>query len=321
MNLSSVFRFLSLCVLVLSIGALVFGDGALAQNDAHVAQEARSQTEAPQPIPNLPLAPAGSNTDALNWAGYTATGGTYTSVSGSWTVPHIRNGRGSNVADATWIGIGGVTSNDLIQAGTEAIPDSNGTIIYRAWMELLPSDSKIVPLSISPGDSVSVSISEESSGVWDVAFENSTTGKSYETTVHYNSSLSSADWVEEMPVEVGGAVGLDYFGTIHFSGGYAIKDGETVTILASGASPLRMDNSDGDAVAEPSELGADGASFNVSRTDAPSSPLALSSDGTSALPSDRSLYSFATAGADAPGSGYTITMYRDKGGYRIIIRY
>jgi len=255
-----------------------------------------------------------NSSSALNWAGYVATGGTYTSVSGSWNVPTIADGA-ANVADATWVGIGGVTSTDLIQAGTEAIPDSRGNLVYQAWLETLPQDSRVVPLSISPGDTVSVSITEASPGTWDVSFYDSTTGKNYETNVRYDSSLSSADWVEEMPVEIGGTVGLDDFGTVNFTSGYAIKNGQAVTISGAGARALTMDNSSGEAVATPSALGAGGASFSISRTNALSSPLVLSRNGLPFVAAASSPYAY------APSGGYTVRAHRGRGGYRVTFRF
>ena len=65
-------------------------------------------------------------------------------------------GIGSNTQlsgpDATWVGIGGVTSNDLIQAGTQAIIQK-GQTSYEAWYELLPGYQTIIPLTINAGDS------------------------------------------------------------------------------------------------------------------------------------------------------------------------
>ncbi len=59
--------------------------------------------------------PVGQNT-SHNWSGYAAKSGTYTGVTGTWTVPVPGINRTPGVG-ATWVGIGGVTSHDLIQAG------------------------------------------------------------------------------------------------------------------------------------------------------------------------------------------------------------
>src|SRR5438309_1000367 len=73
-----------------------------------------------QPIPF----PDNRNT-SHNWSGYAATGGTYTSVSGTWTVPQF-NADSQPGVDAAWVGIGGVRSRDLIQAGTQQSVTGSG---------------------------------------------------------------------------------------------------------------------------------------------------------------------------------------------------
>src|SRR4051812_46343961 len=68
--------------------------------------------------PDAPETPIDTST-SRNWAGYVADSGTYTGVSGSWNVPTPSSSEdGSN---ATWVGIGGVDSRDLLQSGTQAI--------------------------------------------------------------------------------------------------------------------------------------------------------------------------------------------------------
>ena len=51
-------------------------------------------------------------------------------MSGSWTVPNVTPSN-SDAADATWVGIGGVSTSDLIQAGTDVNVQS-GQVIYTA---------------------------------------------------------------------------------------------------------------------------------------------------------------------------------------------
>ena len=68
-------------------------------------------------VPPAP-APATSADTSRNWSGYAATGGKFTSVTGTWTVPQS-NGSANFGSDATWVGIGGVNTRDLIQAGTQ----------------------------------------------------------------------------------------------------------------------------------------------------------------------------------------------------------
>lgn len=219
-----------------------------------------------------PGAPAGATPAAnvsRNWSGYVATGGPFTSVTGTWTVPQPN----PSVAgvDATWVGIGGQSSRDLIQAGTEA-EVGRGGVSYDAWIELLPDAQRTVPLTVTGGDTVTVTLAEQGSGQWRVSLKNVTTGRSYETTVRYASSHSSAEWVEEAPSAGRQVVPLDQFGTVRFSDGAATAGGRSVTIAGAGAKPITMADASGRSLAVPSALGADGKSFSVSRAAAGTSP-------------------------------------------------
>jgi hypothetical protein len=71
----------------------------------------------PAPQTPVPAIPVGQNT-SHNWSGYAATSGTYTGVTGTWTVP-VPGINGTPGVGATWVGIGGVSGHDLIQAGTQ----------------------------------------------------------------------------------------------------------------------------------------------------------------------------------------------------------
>jgi Peptidase A4 family len=205
-----------------------------------------------------------------NWSGYAATGGGYTEVTGTWTVPQFSPDGPAGI-DAAWVGIGGVRSRDLIQAGTQQSVSGSGRTQYEAWIEMLPRASRPVPLQVHAGDSITVDISEHSPSQWQIQFTNNTTGQTYQTTQQYTSSHSSAEWVEEAPSggRGGGVLPLDNFGSIQFSAGSAVKNGQGLSIADAGARPITMVGNNNQALAVPSELGSDGGSFTVSRTDAP----------------------------------------------------
>jgi ketosteroid isomerase-like protein len=216
------------------------------------------------PAPSTSSDPNGQGL-SQNWAGYEADGGVYTAVSGTWTVPQV-DASGAAGADATWVGIGGVNSHDLIQAGTEATVTGNGTVQDRAWVEMLPQASQPVPLTVHMGDSVSVSIAEQSAGQWLITMKDNTTGQSYHVTEQYDSSRSSAEWVEEAPSGGRRVAPLDSFGAVKFSSAAAVRDGKSVDLSQAGAQPITMANAGGAPLAVPSALGSDGKSFSVSRT-------------------------------------------------------
>ena len=227
----------------------------------------------PSPVsPIAPAVPAGGAGQSQNWAGYAATGGNFSAVSGSWTVPQV-SPSSAPAADAAWVGIGGVTSTDLIQAGTDAAVQG-GQVTYAAWIETLPQAQQTVPLAIAAGDHVSVSIAQQASGMWQITIRDTTSGQSYQKSVSYASSNSSAEWVEEAP-----AVGqnfllpLDNFGTVTFSGASTVENGKTQSIAQAGGQAITMYGATGQPLAQPSGLSSNGAGFTVTRTSVPASPI------------------------------------------------
>ncbi len=232
------------------------------QPRTNIPPSSTSPGSTPTASPTPGSAPTTVGTTSRNWSGYVATGGTFTGVRGTWTVPTVSTtGTGT---DATWVGIGGTTTTDLIQAGTQATVD-NGVVQYSAWTETLPQASQTVPLTVNAGDALTVSITQPSSGAWNITIQNATSGGSYSGTITYASSESSAEWIEEAPSSGGGVVLLDRFGTVQFTNLSAVKNQQTVTPAAAGAMSVTMINSSGVQLAIPSALGAGGASFSVTR--------------------------------------------------------
>jgi hypothetical protein len=191
-------------------------------------------------------------------------------VTGTWTVPQPAV-NGTRGVSAAWVGIGGVNSRDLIQAGTQEVVSGTGQSQYQTWIEMLPQASQQVPLNVQPGDSITVSIDKQagSDNMWQISFKNNTSGKTYQTTVHYASTQSSAEWVEEAPSGPGGILPIDDFGTIGFSDASATKGGQTVNLTQANAKPISLLGANGQALAVPSAIGSDGSSFSVARTNAP----------------------------------------------------
>ena len=210
----------------------------------------------------------GTSGSSYNWAGYVSSGGSYTSITGSWIIPTVSPATTYTAMDATWVGIGGVNSTDLIQAGTQAEADPNGGVVYQAWIETLPQISQQVALTVNAGDAMTVSLTQASAGLWNVSLQDKTSGQSYQTSVSYNSSLSSAEWIEEMPSLSTSFVPLDNFGTVQFTTGSTTNNGISETISQANASELTMVSTTGQTLATPSTLGVDGSSFSVQRSTA-----------------------------------------------------
>jgi hypothetical protein len=202
---------------------------------------------------------------STNWSGYMATSGSFTSVSGSWkaTVP-TNTDTTNGSADGTWVGIGGVTSSDLIQVGTENMISPTGIVSTNAFYELLPDSAYLLSgFIVTPGDTVRASVTQSATSQWIISITNVTTTQTYSKTLSYTSSLSTAEWIQEDPSYVNGSlVPLDNFGTAFFNSGTTVVDGNSLSIAAANASQITMTNSKGTPVAVPTSV-TDGI-FSVS---------------------------------------------------------
>ncbi len=218
-----------------------------------------------------------------NWAGYATQNGVYTGVSGTWIIPELSYSS-TLTSNAAWVGIGGRSSGDLIQAGVYEIAKSDGAV-YQAWYELLPDNSTPINLTVHPGDSISVAIIETSIDTWNVVITNNTSHQQFEKTVNYHSSLSSAEWIQERPMVNSTFAELSGFTPVQFSGATAVQNGQRLSLIGLHPEMLNMvDLPTNTALAVPSPLGQDGASFNVLRTSARASsfipPAPINIDST-----------------------------------------
>lgn len=247
------------------------GSGWLIAADSHPDSQLKQPGPAATPGPSGAIPPAGSGSSgqSRNWSGYVASGGgPFTSVTGSWTVPTVQANGTSGGADATWVGIGGAGSFDLIQAGTQATVTGPGQVEYGAWMETLPQPSQPVTLVVHPGDAMTVTLTQQGSGSWQISIVDKTTTQQFQTTVQYTSSLSSAEWIEEAPSAASAGlhvITLDNFGSVQVSNAMTTSGGKQQTIAQAGGQAVTMYGRGGQPLASPSALGADGGSFTVTR--------------------------------------------------------
>jgi hypothetical protein len=211
----------------------------------------------------------GGTTSSLNWSGYAVTPGSgITAVSSTFTVPSA--GLVPPGFAATWTGIGGFNTSDLIQAGTaeQSLPDNPvAGPQYYAWYELLPdSETQLTNCSgdanctVTPGDNVTVNISNVSGNTWSISLSDS--GKwSWSQNVTYSSTESSAEWILEAPTLVAQTV-LAPVGTQHFGPTSTYTAGGVTHTIAQG-NPTQIDLGAGPVnEATPSALASDGQSFN-----------------------------------------------------------
>ncbi|MFB5188928.1 G1 family glutamic endopeptidase [Alicyclobacillus fastidiosus] len=205
-----------------------------------------------------------------NWAGYVTnpamSSDLYTSVSGSWTVPSISSN--SQGVAAQWIGLGGVSSDDLLQVGTmEQV--QGGTTVDTVFWEKLPSAAQNV-MTVSAGSTIDASIKQVSSSVWNVTITaKSASGQIQSKTIpvtltssYANGIGSSAEWISEDPSDTNGQLyPLANAGTVNFRS--ATVDGQALNNSANQVVPMALVSDDGQVLIAPSGLGSDGASFST----------------------------------------------------------
>jgi hypothetical protein len=132
-----------------------------------------------------------------NWSGYALTGGPFTSVRGTFTVPSLlRYDPGSTMSE--WVGLDGFADHSLVQAGVNEVPESPSTFLVQPWWQVLPSlETPITDLAVRPGDRVTVLIIGRAPGEWKISLADDTTGASFVTDQFRAIRASSAEWIVE----------------------------------------------------------------------------------------------------------------------------
>ena len=219
------------------------------------------------------VAVSGTTDDSLNWAGYAVTPGAgITAVTGTFTVPSA--GELPPGFAASWAGIGGFNTSDLIQAGVSENDAVGGLLVggqYNAWYEILPAaetpisgcTGNVPSCAVKPRDKITVNIINTGGNHWTINLSDA--GKwSFSKSLSYASTGSSAEWIQEAPSLAGVPTIPADVGSVSF--------GPTSTFTESGAtktiaevSPTRINESPVGIVNEAttSPLASDGQSFNV----------------------------------------------------------
>ena len=202
-----------------------------------------------------------------NWSGYLDSGAKYTAISGSWQQPAATGNGSTTSADATWIGIGGVTTSDLIQIGTDDTVSASGAVTIAAFYELLPNSAiNINSLNIAAGDTINASITETSTNEWTITISDATKSQTFTMNISYTSANSSAEWIEEDPEDTSGnLLPFDNYGTVNFSQALTTANGTSLDLTQAGGQSIAMVNSSNQVISSPSAIGSDGASFTMTR--------------------------------------------------------
>jgi hypothetical protein len=212
--------------------------------------------------PRVPAAAAAHGTSALgwsssNWSGYAITGSGFSSITGQWKVPGVSRSRKATYS-SNWVGIDGFNNSSLIQTGTESDYYS-GSAHYDAWWEILPAAETVIPsMTVSPGDTMSATITKGSGSSWTITIHDTTRGTSFSTVQTYTGAQTSAEWIEEAP-SVGGRVApLANYGTATFDPG-TVNGGNPGLVTGDGGAMVQK----GVQVSTPSNPDSDTDGFSA----------------------------------------------------------
>jgi hypothetical protein len=169
--------------LVAVVGSTVMM-GVVARGRTAVALSSASTTSAPAHSAPAHSMPAGvldhvvngplragsiwSAADLTNWAGYAQIDGPlpYTQVTDTFVVPTVDTVAKGTEVMSDWVGIGGVQISDrLVQAGIQMV-SLKGQAYYEAWTEVYPNPERTLPMTIEPGDTVTVTVAHREKDRW-----------------------------------------------------------------------------------------------------------------------------------------------------------
>jgi Peptidase A4 family len=180
-------------------------------------------------------AAASSKTSSTNWAGYadvSTTNGTFTKVSGSWTVPKLTCTKEDRIT-SDWVGLDGFSSATVEQDGT-ASQCFEGTPVYYSWYEMYPAGTIEVGASVAAGDKISAAVTRSGSSYTLKLTDSTHSANSFSKTASCPTSTcldTSAEWIAERPAFAStGIVPEAQFSAVKFSSASQTAGGRTSTI-------------------------------------------------------------------------------------------
>jgi len=209
-----------------------------------------------------------------NWAGYDAVGGTFTSVTATWVQPTIQPSLTTAYADF-WVGLDGDGSTTVEQIGTEGY-SLGGVVTYDAWYEMYPNYPVNIPMTITPGDLITATVTSTAANKFVLSLVDQTSGQSFTTRQTFaGAQLASAEVIVEAPYADGvGVLPLADFGAVNFTN--CVLNGQPIAAFTW--QQINMVTETGSLLARTSALGPDGASFSVTTDTTPPTTTARGLD-------------------------------------------
>ncbi len=191
---------------------------------------------------------------STNWAGYAATGSTYTSVTTTFKQPKVTCSSGTEYS-SFWVGLDGDGTSSVEQTGTEA-DCSGSSASYSAWYEMYPAYPVTYSNSVSPGDTIVEKVIYEGSNSYELYLADTTKGWSHTTKKTGSHSRGSAEVIAEAPYS-GGVLPLANFGTVTFNS--STVDGSSLASVSP--TSINMTTSSGTVKAATGSLS--GGTFSI----------------------------------------------------------
>ena len=169
-----------------------------------------------------------------NWAGYAdaaTADGTFTKVSGSWTVPALTCTREDRIT-SDWVGLDGFASSTVEQDGTVG-QCFEGKAVYYSWYEMYPAGTAEVGTTVAAGDKIMASVRRSGGSYTLVMTDSARTASSFSKKARCAVSTcldTSAEWIAERPSYSTGIVPEAQFASVPFSKASATAGGKTSTI-------------------------------------------------------------------------------------------
>lgn len=176
-----------------------------------------------------------------NWSGYVVTGSstapvTYSSVTGTWTVPTATCNTPSAAGGSStvWVGLGGYTTKNQEEVGTDSNCNAKDKPTYYAWFELVPYIAYPVPSNdqVSPGDTMTGTVNILSPTLVQLQIQDQTRNWNFSRTITFSSQdTSTAEWISEAPAAclrfVCHEANLTNFGSVTMRSISAVGNGAT----------------------------------------------------------------------------------------------
>jgi hypothetical protein len=188
--------------------------------------------------PGVRVSNTTTKAQSFNWSGYAdgslkgkTKAGTFTKVSGSWTVPAVTCTPEDRIT-SNWVGLDGLSDSTVEQDGTVSWCFENHAV-YFSWYEMFPKSTVEVGKTVKAGDKISASVSRKGSAYTLKLTDSTHSANSFTKTASCKTSTcldESAEWIVERPAFATGIVPLAQFTTTGFTAGSETANGKVGTI-------------------------------------------------------------------------------------------